>query len=369
MKSEIIYPFIAIALVSASCTKHDNKPEQQLPEIEVSKAIRDSVTIYNTYPGTLRAQNRVDLVGRVNGYLRSKNYDDGQFVTKGRILFTIEDTQYRDQVNQARAALASARSQREYARSHYDAVSEALKSDAVSLMEVKQAKSNLEQAEASIRTAEAELQNAVTNLGYCVVRAPFSGHVSASTLDVGAYVSGAGAPVTLATIYEDNSLYAEFHIDDKAMQKILLSNDKAGIDLDSIPLLFRQDVPGQYTARLSYISPQVDPSTGTLSLRADVDNRNGDLRDGMYVDISLPSSASPDAVLVRDASLGTDQLGKYLFVVNDSSEVVYTPVTTGSIVQDSMRIIVSGIKAGDRYVTKALLKVRDGMTIKPVETK
>ena len=280
-------------------------------------------------------------------------------MTKGRILFTIEDTQYRDQVNQARAALVSARSQREYARSHYDAVSEALKSDAVSLMEVKQAKSNLEQAEASIRTAEAELQNAVTNLGYCVVRAPFSGHVSASTLDVGAYVSGAGAPVTLATIYEDNSLYAEFHIDDKAMQKILLSNDKAGIDLDSIPLLFRQDVPGQYTARLSYISPHVDPSTGTLSLRAD----------GMYVDISLPSSASPDAVLVRDASLGTDQLGKYLFVVNDSSEVVYTPVTTGSIVQDSMRIIVSGIKAGDRYVTKALLKVRDGMTIKPVETK
>ena len=82
----------------------------------------------------------------------------------------------------------------------------------------------------------------------------------------------------------------------------------------------------------------------------------------------MPYRVEPHAVLVRDASLGTDQLGRYLYVVNDSDRVVYTPVKTGDLVADTMRVVVSGVKPGERYVTSALLKVRDGMTVRPLAT-
>lgn len=89
----------------------------------------------------------------------------------------------------------------------------------------------------------------------------------------------------------------------------------------------------------------------------------------MYVDVSLPTGVDPEAILVRDASLSTDQLGKFLYTVNDSDRVVYTHVQVGELADDSMRIVTSGLKPGDRYVTSAMLKVRDGMTVKPIEQK
>ena len=370
MKAAILIGVLSGAMALASCSgKEKQSDAESAPAISVAKAVEDSVVIYHTYPGTLMANNTVALVGRVDGYLREKYYTDGQLVEKGAVLFAIEDTQYRDQVQQAQAALATARSDREYASAQYSAMQKALQSDAVSVMEVNKAKSALEQAEASIKNAEAQLQTAQTNLGYCTIRAPYRGHVSAPTMSVGAYVSGAGAPVTLATLYEDATLLAEFNIADKTMQEILLGDVRNKIDLDSIPLHFQHDIPQRYYARLKYISPEVDPATGTLQLRAEVGNPAGDLHDGMYVDIALPSRSDPHAVLVKDAAISTDQLGKYLYTVSSADKVTYTPIKVGDIVRDSMRIVVSGVRPGEMYVTKALLKVRDGMTVKPVEEK
>lgn len=366
MKTSECLTLAVTLLFAVSCSHGRQQGGEDLPEISVAEAVTDSVVIYHTYPGELKANNTVDLVGRVNGYLRAKHYDDGQLVEKGRLLFTIEDTQYRDQVRQAQSDLATARSNRDYAAAQYAAMTKALESDAVSVMEVNKAKSSLEQAEASIRSAEAQLQTAQTNLGYCRIYAPYRGHVSVPTMSVGSYVSGEGAPVTLATLYEDATLYAEFHIADKAMQEILLGDRLSKVDLDSIPLEFQKDIPGHYYGRLIYVSPEVNRATGTLTLRAEVDNTGGYLHDGMYVSIRLPSLSDPSAILVKDAAIGTDQLGKYLFTVNDSSKVVYTPIRTGDMVMDSMCIVDSGIAPGTRYVTKALLKVRDGMTVKPV---
>lgn len=369
MKATIHTSAILAAIILSACSGKKQTAENEVPDISVDSAFVDSVVVYNTYPGSLKAINTVDLVGRVDGYLRAQHFTDGQLVEKGAVLFTIEDSQYRDAVREAQASLATAQSSREYAASQYSAMKKALESDAVSVMEVNKAKSSLEQAEASIRTAQAQLQTAQTNLGYCTVRAPFRGHVSAANVDVGSYISGAGSPVTLATIYEDATLYAEFHINDKAMQEILLGDRRYKVNLDSIPFTFQQDVPLQYYGKLTYISPAVDTSTGTLSLRADVANRGGYLHDGMYVTIALPSKSDPKAILVKDNAIGTDQLGKYLFVVNDSNRVVYTPVHLGDIVRDSLRIVESGIEPGTRYVSKALLKVREGMTIHPITNK
>ncbi len=369
MKAYAIICLAAASASIASCSGKKKSSDESVPQISVARAISDSVVIYHSYPGTLKANTVVDLVGRVNGTLLTKNYTSGQIVEKGQLLFTIEDTQYRDAVQQAEGALATARSDRDYAAAQYAAMSKALQSDAVSQMEVNKAKSALQEAEAAIRTAEAELRTARTNLGYCRVYAPFRGHMSSSALDVGSYINGAGAPVRLATIYDDATLYADFHVDDKAMQQILLDSKKFPVNLDSIPLKFQEKIPQNYYAKLTYVSPQVDTSTGTRVLYATVDNTAGNLHDGMYVTIALPSQSDPHAIIVKDAAISSDQLGSYLFTVNDSNKVVYTPVRTGDIVLDSMRVIVSGIKPGTPYVTRALLKVRDGMTIRPVMEK
>ena len=122
-----------------------------------------------------------------------------------------------------------------------------------------------------------------------------------------------------------------------------------------------------YTGRLDYLSPNVDLSTGTLNVRANLDNKDGELNSGLYVTITLPYSEKKDAVLVRDASIGTDQLGKYLYIVNDSNIVRYRHIEPGQLVDDTLRQVISGIEPNERYVNTDLLKVRDGMSITPIK--
>ena len=128
-----------------------------------------------------------------------------------------------------------------------------------------------------------------------------------------------------------------------------------------------KDGGNAYTGRLDYLSPNIDLSTGTLNVRANLDNPKHVLKSGLYVTITLPYAEQPNAVLVRDASIGTDQLGKYLYIVNDSNVVRYRPIEVGQLVDDTLRQVTAGISPKDSYVTSALLKVRDGMTIKPIK--
>lgn len=365
------YYFIlgAVMLCLTGCHKKTGHEASGLLPVDVAYPVCDSVLIYKTYPGTLGAAQCVDIVARVNGYLTSKAYTSGDWVKQGQLLFRIEDRNYRDEVTQAEAALATARGNLEYASAHYKAMTEAIKDNAVSSMEVAQAKSSLVQAEAAVSNAQAALQTARTQLSYCTVTAPFDGHMSGAEYDVGAYVGGAGAPVKLASIYHDKSMIASFAVEDNASLGSLRRNIAAGnIDYHHIPVKFSETTAHQYYADLYFQAPTVNTSTGTMALKAKVDNPYDELKSGMFVSVDLPVSRDPHAILVLDASIGSDQRGQYLYVVNDSNKVVYTPVKAGNTVRDSLRIITSGISPDDRYVTKAIMKVRDGMEVKPVLT-
>lgn len=374
MKTRIIPALIAAALLPTVYSCHSDKDKNahadEVMPVSVARAVSDSVTIYKNIPGVLRAVDEVDIVARVNGYLRSINYRSGDVVSQGQLLFVIEDTQYRDAVNQAQSSLSSARSAYQYASAHYAALQKALKSDAVSQMEVLQAKSAVEQAQSDISSAQAQLQTARINLGYCRVYAPFTGRITAPIPSVGAYLNGAGAPVKLATLYKDSKIQAYFTIEDQSFLRAFTDAAKReGLRYDSIPIIFTEQLPHKYYGNLKYLAPDIDPNTGTMQVRADIANTYGELREGMYVSVNFPMRTDPHAVLVKDASISTDQLGKYLYTVNDSNKIVYTHIETGDLVHDSMRVVNSGLKAGTPYVTKALLKVRPGMQIKPVFTK
>lgn len=356
----------ACGAVISSCHHKSSETDDALTTVDVAVPEVDSVSLSYTLPGTLVSGSTVDIVARVNGTLESQNYSDGQYVRAGDVLFTIESTRYRDAVAQAEAALATAISTRDYARSHYEAVNKALESDAVSRMEVLQAESAYRQAEASIENARAALATARKMLGYCTIRAPFSGNVTSSPFDPGAYIGGEVSPVTMAQIYNNSKMIAEFSIDDTQYMELVKALDGGDKTLfDNVPVELGDTLPHSYSGNLTYVAPALNSSTGTMKLRCDIENPYDELRSGMFVRIRLPYGTEPHAVLVKDASIGTSQLGKYLYVVNDSDKVVYTPVTVGELCRDSLRMITSGIRPGQRYVTRAMLKVRDGMQVRP----
>ncbi len=357
---------VLLSLLAGGCHKSAKVPHEPVATVDVALPVVDSVVVHKSYPGLLTADKEVDLVARVDGYLISHPYEAGQFVKKGTVLFNIEDKNYRDQVVQAQASLATAESTLKYATARYNAMKEAQSSGAVSDMEVAQAENSMTEAAASVANAKASLQTAQTQLSYCTVRAPFDGHVSTSIYSDGTYLAGSGAPVKLATIYDDHLMTVNFSVEDAGFLSSLQSAIKNGtLDFNAVPVAFSEPTPHTYTAALSYTAPDVDSSTGTLKMQAHVENPYGELRSGMYATINLPFEAFPEALMIKDASIGSNQLGKYVYVVNDSNKVVYTPITIGDQVRDSMRIVIKGLLPDQKYVTRALLKVRDGMEVNP----
>ena len=366
---KLMYIFLVFSVLTGCKEKKDAGAMKGMPTlaISVAKPIVKDITLTKDYPGYLTTEKTVNLVARVNGTLQSVSYAPGGRVKKGQLLFVIEPTLYNDKVAQAEAELKTAQAQLEYARNNYSRMKEAVKSDAVSQIQVLQAESSVAEGVAAVSNAEAALSTARTNLGYCYVRAPFDGTISKSTVDIGSYVGGSLQPVTLATIYKDDQMYAYFNVADNQWLEMSMNNQQPTKDLPKkIMVQLGKEGTESYPATLDYLSPNVDLNTGTLMVRANFDNPQGVLKSGLYVSITLPYGEADHAILVKEASIGTDQLGKFLYAVNDSDIVHYRHIEIGQLINDTLRQVLGGLSPQERYVTEALMKVRDGMKIKPI---
>ena len=194
-----------------------------------------------------------------------------------------------------------------------------------------------------------------------------TGTLSNGTVDIGSYVGGSLQPVTLATIYKDDQMYAYFNVADNQWLEMSMNNQQPTKDLPKkIMVQLGKEGTESYPATLDYLSPNVDLNTGTLMVRANFDNPQGVLKSGLYVSITLPYGEADHAILVKEASIGTDQLGKFLYAVNDSDIVHYRHIEIGQLINDTLRQVLGGLSPQERYVTEALMKVRDGMKIKPI---
>ena len=366
---KLMYIFLVLSVLTGCKEKKEAGAMKGMPTlaISVAKPIVKDITLTKDYPGYLTTEKTVNLVARVNGTLQSVSYAPGGRVKKGQLLFVIEPTLYNDKVAQAEAELKTAQAQLEYARNNYSRMKEAVKSDAVSQIQVLQSESSVTEGVAAVSNAEAALSTARTNLGYCYVRAPFDGTISKSTVDIGSYVGGSLQPVTLATIYKDDQMYAYFNVADNQWLEMSMNNQQPTKELPKkIMVQLGKEGTESYPATLDYLSPNVDLNTGTLMVRANFDNPQGVLKSGLYVSITLPYGEADHAILVKEASIGTDQLGKFLYAVNDSDIVHYRHIEIGQLINDTLRQVLGGLSPQERYVTEALMKVRDGMKIKPI---
>lgn len=358
--------FAVVLLAIAACHKENRVSENAMSlPVEVSTPIIKDVMLTREYPGYLEADATISIVGRINGTIIKKNFVEGGRVKKGDLLFVIEPTLYENNVKQAEAALQTAKAELDYAKSNYERMKVAIGSNAVSQIELLQAKSRVESGEAAIDNARAALSSAKTKLGYCYVKAPESGVVGLRNYPVGAYISGEMNPVELCKLYKDDIMYVYFDISDAQWLK-KIERGKNSIDQSLITFTMGDGKPFTWNAKIDYLAPDVNLSTGTLRVRAELDNKEGFLKPGSYINVILPYDDIKNALLISDASIGTDQLGKFIYVVTPTNKIEYRRIKTGEIIDDTLRLVTEGITPDEMYVTKALLKVRNGMSVSPV---
>jgi RND family efflux transporter MFP subunit len=208
------------------------------------------------------------------------------------------------------------------------------------------------------------------NLGYTQVVAPFDGTMTNHLVDVGALV-GVSGPTQLATIVQMDPLYAYFSVSETQVLAIKASLAKqhstlSQLDLPKIPAeIGLQNEDGYpHKGHLDYVSPQIDSSTGTLQVRALFDNKNRAMLPGMFVRVRVPVGHADKALLVRDDALGTNQQGNYLLVLGKDDMVEQRQVKTGQK-EGALRVITSGLDAGDWVVTHGIQQAIPGSKVAP----
>lgn len=361
---------LVMAVMVTACAEKEVK-QAPLPQYSVEKPeLRDIVYKLN-YPGFLQSEQVVDIISRTEGYLQKMNVKPGQTVKEGDVLFVIEPKNYEDKLKEAEASLETAKANLKLAETTLERMQEAAKSQAVSELDVIQAQTQVDLCKAAVKKAESNKSLAATNLDYCYVKAPCSGRISVNKVDVGNYVT----PKTmLATLYKDDKMFVNFSIEASKLiwaqgqakgSNIKLSKNDTFEDV-TISLVDSKGNVYAYTAKLDYLSPSSDISTGTVDMRAVVNNSSKALNNGVLVNVSLPFKNVEKAVLIPESSIGTDQSGRYIYVVKNDT-VRYRSVQVGQLEADNKREIIKGLEADEWYITQALTKVRNGQAIKPIE--
>lgn len=367
---KIIGLLAIVSLFLGACKdKKKNVETQTMPEPEVAVSLPEQESVLYTYqyPAYLEAEQTVNLVARVSGYLEKILYTPGQWVKKGQLLFVIEPKPYIDQVNAARSRVRSAEAQLAYAQASYERMKEAMSSHAVSEIDYLQAESSYNSALAALQDAQAQLNTTQINLSYTNIRAPFDGRVSRYLVDQGNYVNGSVQAVTLATMYKDVRMFAYFNMAYAEYQNLPPVKDTLPNNaLSHVSITDANDPDQIWRGHIDYTSPNVDLQTGTVTIRAIVENPRRELLSGMYVKIIVPYRKVSNALLIPEASIGTNQAGRFVYIVGKDNRIELKPVKVGVLESNGMREILSGIYREDRYVVDALMSVRPGMQVKPV---
>ena len=329
-----------------------------------------SVSSYVEITGNAASVNAVKLIARVEGYLDKIHYEDGQFVKKGDLLFTIQQDQYKDQLQQAQAQLLTAQASLTYAKTEVVRYTALLKKDAATQTEVDHWNFEKASAEASLLNAQAQIALAKLNLGYTEVRAPFDGIVGKHLIDPGNVVGGAGQQPALAEITQLDPIYVVANLSEQQVVQIRQNLDQHRLtfaDLRKVPvgvaLQGQTGFPLQGT--IEYVAPAIDPTTGTLLVRGILANPDRTLLPGFFVNMRLPTArVSQNALLVPDRSLQEDQGGRYLLIVNKDNVVEQRHVQLGQL-DGALRVITSGLKPDDRVVVGDLWRATPGTKVTP----
>ena len=361
------------ALALAGCEEKNTYVAPPPPTVTVAPVLQQPVQRYLELTGNTASINTVDLNARVQGFLTDIKYQDGQLVKKGTVLFVIEQDQYKADVAQAQAVLAANQALQVQAEAEYNRQNQLAKQDFASQATLDQARAKRDQAVANVQNAQASLDIAKINLSYTEVAAPFDGVVTAHLQDIGALV-GYGSPTKLATIVEVSPIYVWFSLSENQVLNIKDALAKQGRTIRSVTENMT-DIPVEiglqtetgfpHKGKLDYISPQVDPGTGTLTVRAIFDNKDLALLPGLFARVRLPLGPAEPAILVNDNAIGTNQTGAYVLTVGKDNVVSQMQVQMGQLQDKGLRALNGGLNGGEQVVINGLQRAIPGSKVSP----
>ena len=359
---------LAMTAALSGCKEENTFRAPPPPQVGVATPLRQPVTRFHEATGVATAVNSIDLVARVPGYIFQILYKDGQTVKKGEDLFVIEPSPYQAKLLQAQAALTSANATYLNADAEFGRQSQLGQNQFSSRATVDQARAKRDTAAADIEKAKGDMQLAAINLSYTHVTAPFDGVASAKLASIGDLVGQSGA-TKLATVVQLDPIYVTFNVGERDVLEVrsALARTGAGeVDLSKIPIevgLANED-GFPHKGVLDYVSPGVDPQTGTVLVRGILPNEGRAILPGMFVRTRVPLRRQAEAILIPDAALGSDLGGRYALIVSKDDVVEQRRIRPGPLV-GHLRVIEDGLKPEDRVIIAGNQRAVPGLKVAP----
>ncbi len=341
------------------------------PAIPVTVAAVEprDVTAWQEFSGRLEAIDRVEIRPRVAGAIQSVHFREGALIKQGDLLVTIDPAPYEAAVAQAQAEVGAAKAKLDLAKVEVDRGQKLSDSRTISQSDMDTRISNYAEAGANLKAAEAALQTAQLNLDYTQVRAPIAGRVGKIAVTVGNLVAAGSSSPALTTLVSVDPIYASFSANEQTVTQALAELPATGgavPPVEQIPVQIgtASDDGTPIKGKLQLIDNEVDAASGTVSVRAVFGNGGGRLIPGQFVRVRMGQPKAETKLLISERAIGTDQDKKFVFVVGADNKVEYRPVSLGDT-SDGLRIITSGLNAGDRIIVNGLQRVRPGAVVDP----
>ena len=341
-----------------------------LPVVAVEPVVTEDVNIYGDYVGRIRAQQFVEIRARVEGYLEKMLFAEGTYIKKGQTLFVIDPRVYRARVDKAKAQLNKARAQALKAKRDLDRIRPLYEQSAASQLELDNAVASYESAAADVAVGEADLTQAQMTLGYTSVQSPIAGYISERNADIGTLV-GPGGKSLLATVVKSDTVRVDFsmtaldYLRSKARNVNLGHRDSTRKWDPYITVTLADGSEYPYRGLVDFADPQVDPQTGTFSVRAEMANPDHILLPGQFTKVRLLLDVREDAVVVPAKAVEIEKGGAYIYVVRPDSIVEKRFVETGPELGRNI-VVERGLAQGEDIVVEGYHKLRHGMKVEPV---
>ncbi len=344
---------------------------EEPPTVEVEEITTRDVSVYGEYVGRIRAQQFVEIHARVEGYLESMFFKEGSYINKGQTLFVIDPKLYKAHVEKARAQLNKARAQAKKAERDLMRIRPLYEQNAASQLDLDNAEAAYESANAEVVVSEADLTQAELTLGYTRVTSPISGYISERSADIGTLVGPTGGKSLLATMVKSDTVRIDFSMTALDYLRSKERNVNFGVQDSTrkwnsyVTITLADGTEYPHRGLVDFADPQVDPKTGTFSVRAEMTNPEHRLLPGEFTKVKVLLDVREKAVTVPVKSMVIEKGGAYVYVVRPDSIVEKRFVETGPELDNSV-IVERGLAKGEQIVTEGYHKLTHGMKVKPM---
>lgn len=347
------------------------KVEPELPVVVAEPVKVQDVDIYGEYVGRIRAQQSVEVRARVEGYLESMDFAEGTYVAKNQVLFVINQDQYRAKVDKASAQLKKDQAQALKAKRDLDRIRPLYEQNAASQLDLDNAQAAYETAVASVGMSQADLDQAELELSYTWVRSPISGHISERNVDLGTLVGTSGKSL-LATVVKSDTVLVDFsmtaldYLKSKERNIVIGQKDSTRSWQPTVTVTLADNSVYPYKGIVDFADPQVNPQTGTFSVRAEMPNPERVLLPGQFTKVKALLDVREHAIVVPQKALIIEKGGVYVYTMHRDSTVEKRFIELGPEF-DNYAVVERGLGATETLITEGYHKLTPGMKVRPVK--